>query len=149
MFLAETSIQLVPDGTLLVHLVVIVVMVVVLNRTLLRPVNQILAEREKQIKSDMTATEQLEASRLEKVTKYNSTLRDARTEGYHLLERERSEALKRKDEEVRQAKLAVNQKVAAGLETVNGEEEQARKDLEVLAVTVSEEISERVFSGPR
>ena len=49
MFLAESSIQLVPDGTLLVHLVMVAVMVAVLNRTLLRPVNKILADREKHI----------------------------------------------------------------------------------------------------
>ena len=46
MFLAETSIQLVPDGTLLLHLLMVGVMVAVLNRTLLKPINQILAERE-------------------------------------------------------------------------------------------------------
>ena len=49
MFLAEASIQLVPDGTLLLHLVVIFVMVFILNHTLLKPINRILAEREKQI----------------------------------------------------------------------------------------------------
>ena len=36
MFLAEASIQLVPDGTMLLHIVVIVVMVAVVNRTLFR-----------------------------------------------------------------------------------------------------------------
>ena len=49
MFLAETSIQLVPDGTLLLHLLMVGIMVAVLNRTLLKPINQTLSEREKQI----------------------------------------------------------------------------------------------------
>ena len=49
MILLEASIQLVPDGTLLVHLVMVVVMVFILNRTLLKPINQILEEREKQV----------------------------------------------------------------------------------------------------
>ena len=47
MILAEASIQLVPDATLLLHLVLVVVMVFVLNRTLLKPINDILSEREK------------------------------------------------------------------------------------------------------
>ena len=41
MILAETSIQLVPDGTLLLHLLMVAIMVFVLNRTLLKPINQI------------------------------------------------------------------------------------------------------------
>ena len=49
MVLLEAQIQLVPDGTLLLHLLIVVVMVFIVNRTLLKPINRILAEREKQI----------------------------------------------------------------------------------------------------
>ena len=49
MFLAESSIQLVPDGTLLLHLLMVALMVAVLNRTLLKPINKILADRDKHI----------------------------------------------------------------------------------------------------
>ena len=45
--LAQTSIQLVPDGTIVFHIVLILVMIAVLNRTLFQPINKILAEREK------------------------------------------------------------------------------------------------------
>jgi len=41
---AENSIQLVPDGTLLLHILIILVMVYVLNATLFKPINQILAK---------------------------------------------------------------------------------------------------------
>ena len=44
---AENSIQLVPDGTLLLHVLIILVMVYVLNATLFRPINRILEAREK------------------------------------------------------------------------------------------------------
>ena len=44
--LAENSIQLVPDGTLLINVLVVVLMIAVLNRTLYRPINSILRERE-------------------------------------------------------------------------------------------------------
>ena len=53
--LAETSIQLVPDATLLLHLVMVVVMVFVLDRTLLKPVNRILSERDKEVKTGLSA----------------------------------------------------------------------------------------------
>ena len=45
--LAENSIQLVPDGTLILHVLIILVMVYVLNATLFKPINQILAARER------------------------------------------------------------------------------------------------------
>ena len=65
MILAETSIQLVPDATLLFHLVLVVVMVVVLNRTLLKPINQILSERERLITGHLREAEALAAESLE------------------------------------------------------------------------------------
>jgi F0F1-type ATP synthase membrane subunit b/b' len=42
---AENSIQLVPDGTLFLHIIIILLMVFVLNATLFKPINRILEER--------------------------------------------------------------------------------------------------------
>jgi len=145
MFLAEASIQLVPDGTMLLHIVVIVVMVAVVNRTLLGPINRILAEREKQIRTNVTEQKRLEGERAEKFEKYSATLREARSEGYHLLERERAEALKIKDEQVRKAKQEITTNVAGQLAAVRKEEEQVRAELETQAVVISEEITARVL----
>ena len=44
--LAENPIQLVPDGTLILHVLIILVMVYVLNATLFKPINKILAARD-------------------------------------------------------------------------------------------------------
>ena len=81
MILLEASIQLVPDGTLLLHLVMVCVMVVVLNRTLLKPINQILAEREKQIAGRRQEAEAMALETQEKLKKYSDALRDARADG--------------------------------------------------------------------
>jgi F0F1-type ATP synthase membrane subunit b/b' len=43
---AET-IQLFPDGTIFIHIALILVMIWVLNRTFYKPINRIIAEREK------------------------------------------------------------------------------------------------------
>ena len=73
MFLAEASIQLVPDGTLLLHLLVIFLMVFILNRTLLKPINQILAEREKQITGALSEAQALKSESEEKLRKYEES----------------------------------------------------------------------------
>ena len=122
MFLAEASIQLVPDATLLLHLVLILVMVVVLNRTLLKPINRILAEREKLITGHLGEARALKAETEEKLRKYNETLREARTDGYRLLEKERAAALKQKDEKVRIYRDEMLKDVAQQVESTRKQE---------------------------
>ena len=97
MFLAESSIQLVPDGTLLLHFVLICVMVAVLNRTLLRPINKVLEERDKRVQGAMSESSALAQQRDEKNRRYQAEMRQARTEGYQLLEQQRAEVLKEKE----------------------------------------------------
>src|SRR5688572_3251999 len=145
MFLAEASIQLVPDGTLLLHLVVIFLMVFVLNRTLLKPINRILAEREKQIGGRLSEAQMLSAEAEEKMRKYQSALRDARTDGYRLLEKERAAGLKQKDEKVRQHREELSQTVAQELESIKKQQEKVRSELEAQADTMGVLISSQIL----
>ena len=145
MFLAEAAIQLVPDGTLLLHLLLVVVMVFVLNRTLLKPINDILAEREKQIASRLKEAEAMAAETDEKLRRYNSALRDARAEGYRLLEKERAGALKEKDEKLRQYREEVSKRVATQVEQTRQQEQKVRGELESQAVAVGELISSQIL----
>ena len=148
MFLAETSIQLVPDGTLLLHLAMVGIMVFILNRTLLKPINKILAERERQVEGRIKEAQLLAAETDEKLKQYNSTLREARAEGYRLLEKERAAALKEKDEQVRQYREQVSKTVAAQLETMRQQEQKVREELESQAATIGDLISSQILRRP-
>ena len=148
MFLAEASIQLVPDGTLLLHLLMVGVMVFILNRTLLKPINKILAERERQIEGRIKEAQLLAAETEEKLKRYNTTLREARAEGYRLLEKERASALKEKDEQVRQYREQVSKTVAAQLETTRQQEQRVREELESQAATIGDLISAQILRRP-
>ena len=148
LFLAEASIQLVPDGTLLLHLFFIGLMVFVLNRTLLRPINNILAEREKQITGRLDEAHALSLETDEKTKQYNAALREARTEGYRLLERERAAGLKDKDEKVRQYRDELSQTVAQQLEATKKQQEQVRAELEAQAATMGGLISSQILRRP-
>ena len=145
MILAEASIQLVPDGTLLFHLFLVVVMVVVLNRTLLKPINQILAEREKQIANRRSEAQALAAETDEKVRKYNNTLREARSEGYRLLEKERAEGLKAKDERLKQSREQVSKEVAVQVEVTRYQEQSVKRELEGQAAEIGNLISSQIL----
>ena len=148
MILAEASIQLVPDATLLLHLVFVVVMVVVLNRTLLKPINQILAEREKQITGRLREAEALAAESQEKLKKYNDTLREARTTGYKLLEKERADGLKEKEQKLRQSRDELSTNVATQVEQIRRQEQSVKSELEGQAATIGDLISSQVLRRP-
>src|SRR3977135_149394 len=91
--LAENSIQLVPDGTLILHVLIILLMVYVLNATLFKPINQILEAREKRTRGRLTEAQEILANVSEKLREYEHALRAARTEAYAFTEHERAGAM--------------------------------------------------------
>ena len=145
MVLLEAQIQLVPDGTLLLHLLMVVVMVFILSRTLLKPINQILAEREKQVAGRRKEAQSLAAETDQKLKRYNDALRDARVEGYKLLERERADAVKEKDEKVRLFREQSSREVAAEIDNIRRQEQSVKQELEGQAASISSLISAQVL----
>ena len=148
MILLEASIQLVPDGTLLLHLLMVGVMVFVLNRTLLKPINQILAEREKQIAGRRQEAEAMALETQEKLNRYNNALREARADGYKLLERERAQAMKEKEEKLRQYREQMSKDVAAQVETTRKQEQTVKGELEAQAASIGSLISSQILRRP-
>lgn len=148
MVLAENSIQLVPDATLLLHLFFIAVMVFVLNRTLLRPINEILAKREQEIGGRLSEAETLSAEAEEKLAEYNAAMREARSEGYKLLEKERSAALKEKDEKVRQYREEISQTVEQQVQATRQQQDQVGRELDTQAANMGGLISSQILRGP-
>jgi len=145
MVLLEASIQLVPDGTLLLHLLMVAVMVFILNRTLLKPVNRIFAEREKQIAGRLQEAQMLAAETEQKLKKYNNALHAARVEGYKLLESERADALKDKDEKVRLSREQTSREVALQVDNIRRQEQSVKQELETQAASISSLISAQVL----
>ena len=148
MILAEAQIQLVPDATLLLHLVLVVVMVLVLNKTLLKPINQILSEREKQIAGRLREAEAMAAESQEKLKKYNDTLREARAAGYRLLEKERAEGLKEKEQQLRQHRDELSKQVSSQIDQIRKEEQIVKGELESQAATIGNLISSQILRRP-
>ena len=145
MVLLEAQIQLVPDGTLLLHLLMVAIMVFILNRTLLKPINRILAEREKQIAGRLKEAQALAAETEEKRKKYHDALHAARVDGYKLLEKERADGLKEKDEKVRLYREQTSREVATQLNNIKRQEQSVKQELETQAASISSLISAQVL----
>jgi F-type H+-transporting ATPase subunit b len=143
--LAENTIQLVPDGTLLIHLVLIVVMVIVLNQTLLKPINRILEERERRTGGKFNEAKELMALADEKARMWEQGLRRARNEAYHLLETERAEALRDRETKLAALKSELGEMVASEKSQIKEQELRAQAELQTEARRLADLIGARVL----
>ena len=145
MFLAESTIQLVPDGTLLLHLLMVVVMVAVVNRTLLKPINKILADRDRHILGRVDEASEMLKAREKLLAEYNSALSKARSDGYHLLERERGQAVKEKEDKIKAFREESARVVSAELRTTHEQEQRIRVELEGEAAQLGAMITDQIL----
>jgi F-type H+-transporting ATPase subunit b len=146
--LADDSIQLVPDGTMVLHVLIILLMVYVLNATLYKPINQILAAREKRTKGRLSEAQEIMQSVTNKTSEYERSLRQARSEAYALAEAKRAEALKERQQKLNEMRAQLVQSVAAEKETIEQQVAEARASLEVDSRRLAVEISSRVLHRP-
>lgn len=146
--LAENSIQLVPDGTLFLHIAIILLMVFVLNATLFKPINRILEERERRTRGRSGEAHDILQRVEEKVTRYEHALREARSEGYRLLERERAEAINERQARLSAVREEINLSIAAEKEAISGQVNEARATLEQEARRLAAEIGSQILHRP-
>jgi F-type H+-transporting ATPase subunit b len=145
---AENSIQLVPDGTLFLHVLIILVMVYVLNATLFRPINRILEARDKRTRGRLTEAQEILGNVSEKLAEYERALRAARTEAYALSERERAAALQERQKAIDEMRAQLAASTATEKETIKSQADTARITLEADARRIAVEIGSRVLGRP-
>src|SRR2546423_446826 len=143
--LAEGSIQLVPDGTVFFHIALVILMVYVLNTTLFRPINRILAEREARARSGRGAAHEILQQVEENLTRYEEGLRAARAEGYRMLEQQRAEAVETRRNLLAQVRTEAEQLIAAEQGAIRKQTEQARTTLQTDARRIAAEISAQIL----
>lgn len=146
--LAENTIQLVPDGTLLLHIALIAVMVGVLNLTLFKPINQILEERESRTRGRLVQAKKMMAAVEEKLTQYEQKLREARTESYRMLEQERARALQDREARLKALRAEISSWVSDQKLEIDRQAEEARGVLENESRRLAIEISSRLLQRP-
>lgn len=145
---AEGAIQLVPDGTLLVHLALIVVMVALLNATLLKPINRILEERDRRTKGRLGEAEGILNGIEEKLGEYKRRLRDARGSAYARLEEERNAASREREKLVAAVKAEIISWQQNEREKLKLAEANVKTSLMKDAAIVASEIGTRILGRP-
>ena len=144
-FAESAPVQLVPDGTLFIHIAIILLMIWILNRTFFRPINRIIEQREKNKGGRLGESETLLQEVAEKETKYNEALRDARSKGYELVEKERTEALTSRQEKLGTAKEEIQQKITEETTELEKQTAEARQSIATEAEKMAEKISSSIL----
>lgn len=141
----ESSIQLVPDGTLLFHLALIFVMVALLNATLLKPINRILEDRERRTRGRLSEAGQTLAAIEEKMREYERRLRQARTEGYTVMEQARAALSKEREREIAKVRSEISAWLAEEQGKLGNDASQVKKTLEADARSIALQISRQIL----
>ena len=145
---AESSIQLVPDGTLLFHLALIIAMVALLNATLLKPINRILEERDRLTKGRLSEAQTTLLTVSEKLSEYERRLREARAEGYAVMERERAVISEERQRKLAEVKSEINRLLSTEKEKLKTEGAQVRSKLAVEARSIAVKIGSQILRRP-
>ena len=140
---AEQSIQLFPDGTLFIHIALILIMIWVLNRTFFRPINRVIETREKHKGGAGGEAQAILGDVAEKESRYNQSLLAARSEGYELIEKERMAAIAEKQAAVAQAK----EETARAFAEQKSQLEQQTAAARSAIATEAEQLSDRIAAN--
>ncbi|MCA1591042.1 MAG: hypothetical protein LC734_11820 [Acidobacteria bacterium] len=139
---AET-IQLFPDGTLFIHIGLILLMIWVLNRTLFRPINRVIAARERFRGGHNSEAEEIAAQAAEKENRYSGEMLAARSQGYQLIEGERLAAVERRQKLIGDARA----KTAAQLETEKRELQQQAAEVRAAIERDADLMADKITSS--
>lgn len=144
---AEGSIQLLPDGTLLIHIAMILAMIWILNRTFFRPINKVIESRDSSRGGRSTEAEKILKQVDQKHALLEREMLDARTQGYELIENERAAAVAGRDAAISKARTEVEEKVAADRAELEAQTATARAEISQEAEKMAETISANILKA--
>ena len=145
LFLAfAESIQLFPDGTIFIHIALILVMIWVLNRTFFRPVNRVLESREKHKNAGGEAASILSEAAAKEAA-YQSAMLEARTQGYQLIEQKHAGAVAEREQKIGAVKSEVATQLASERASLESQAAEARAAVTAEAEQIADKIAKNIL----
>ena len=139
------------DGSFLFIFFSILLLIYVLNRTLFKPINQVLDERERLGAGRISEARRMLGEYEERLKRYESRLRDARGEAYQRLEAERRKATLERQRMIAEVKAETTARIDAAKHEIAEQAVGAKKNLEkearAMAATISSQILRRSVSA--
>jgi len=141
------SIQLFPDGTLFIHIGLILIMIWVLNRTFFKPINAIIEKRSKQKAGKGGEAHDILNDVSEKQKKYEATMREARTESYEMVEKEREAAVDLRQQTIADAKAKAADLLVSEKEALRDAVANAKVEIALEAEKMADKISSNILKA--
>ena len=136
------------DGSFLFVLVSIIFLIYILNRTLFRPINKILEEREKLGAGRIAESRQMLADYEARVRSYEEQVRAVRAEAYSRFETQRRELLAARQQFLAQARTETAGQVGAARAEIGAQTADARGRLDGDAQAMAASISAQILHRP-
>lgn len=141
------SIQLFPDGTLFIHIGLILLMIWVLNRTFFKPINAIIQRRSKQKAGKGGEADDILTDVSAKQKKYDKAMLEARNESYGMVEKEREAAVDLRQQTIADAKTKAADLLATEKETLRDAVATAKVDIALEAEKMADKISSNILKA--
>ena len=141
------SIQLFPDGTMFIHIALILIMIWVLNRTFFKPINRVIESRQRHSGAGGGEAVRILRDAEEKERIFTQEMLAARGESYKLIEAQRAEALAARQSEVGRAKSETTEMLAAEKQTLANETAAERAAIAGEAEEIAERISSTILKA--
>jgi F-type H+-transporting ATPase subunit b len=141
------SIQLFPDGTLFIHIALILIMIWVLNRTFYKPINAIIQKRSKQKAGRGGEADDILRDVAEKQTKYEQTMLAARSESYEMIERERTEAVDARQHAISEARAEASDAIMAEKQDLEKMKSEVKVEIALEAHKMADRISSNILKS--
>ena len=141
------SIQLFPDGTLFIHVGLILLMIWVLNRTLYRPLNHLMETREKSRGGHASEAEAILADVDSKEAQYTREMLDSRAKGYELIEKEQKKAVAAREQKLAEAKAEAAGKLDAGKAELESQSAEAKAAIGDDAKKIADSIAASILKS--
>lgn len=145
--LAFAGIQLIPDGTLFIHIALILLMIWVLNRTFFRPINKVLESRDRNSGGRNTEAQEILKQVQDKYVTYDSAIREARAEGYSLIEKQHTKDTAKHQKTIEAVKEEVATLLATEKASISEQTDKARKEISKEAKKLAEQISSNLLKA--
>jgi F-type H+-transporting ATPase subunit b len=134
------------DGSFLFIFFSILLLIYILNRTLFKPINRVLDERERLGAGRIGEARRMLGEYEERLKQYESRLREARGEAYQRLEAARHEATLERERMIAEVKAETTARIDAAKEEIAEQATAAKRDLEKEARATAGAISSRILS---
>jgi F-type H+-transporting ATPase subunit b len=141
------SIQLFPDGTIFIHIALILLMIWVLNRTFFRPINRVIESREKQKGGRGSEAAGILKEVGEKRAAYDKEMLEARSRGYELIEKEHASAVAAREKQLGTVKSQLSEKLSAEKQELQTQAGEARATIEKEAEKLADTISANILKA--